>query len=87
MSPSGAELHIIDAFHANHSGILADRSIPNGNEHADRPAVAEEINRNIHVISKSVDDTATEADHLAQASERLATLAGEIQQTIGSFRT
>jgi methyl-accepting chemotaxis protein len=53
----------------------------------EQSAVAEEINRNIHVISKSVDDTATEADHLAQASERLPTLAGEIQQTIGSFRT
>jgi methyl-accepting chemotaxis protein len=53
----------------------------------EQSAVAEEINRNIHVISRSVDDTATEADHLAQASERLARLAGEIQQTIGSFRT
>ena len=53
----------------------------------EQSAVAEEINRNIHVISKSVDDTAAEADHLAQASERLARLAGDIQQTIGSFRT
>jgi len=52
----------------------------------EQSAVAEEINRNIHVISRSVDETAAEADHLAQASRRLAQLAGEIQQAIGSFR-
>ncbi|SDX54171.1 methyl-accepting chemotaxis protein [Allochromatium warmingii] len=52
----------------------------------EQSAVAEEINRNIHAISQSVDNTAVTADHLTQASARLASLSSEIQQTIGSFR-
>ncbi|MBK5963142.1 methyl-accepting chemotaxis protein [Thiocystis minor] len=52
----------------------------------EQTAVAEEINRNIHVISRTVDQTATGSAHIAQASDALARLAVELQDVVGRFR-
>jgi methyl-accepting chemotaxis protein len=49
-------------------------------------AVAEEINRNIHVISERVNQTSSGSTHIAQASEALAQLAVELQNGVGRFR-
>ncbi|WP_146108763.1 hypothetical protein [Chromatium okenii] len=52
----------------------------------EQTAVAEEINRNIHVISGTVDQTAHGSKHIAQASDALTRLAVELQISIGQFR-
>ncbi len=49
-------------------------------------AVAEEINRNIHIISSSTTQTASSSLHVVQASEALARLAVDLQNSVGRFR-
>ncbi|MBK1695242.1 methyl-accepting chemotaxis protein [Chromatium weissei] len=52
----------------------------------EQTAVAEEINRNIHVISGTVDQTTNASKHIAQASDALTQLAIGLQNSIGQFR-
>ncbi|EXJ14902.1 Methyl-accepting chemotaxis protein [Imhoffiella purpurea] len=52
----------------------------------EQAAVAEEVNRNIHHITKTVDDTASGSERLSQASDALARLAAEMQEQIGHFK-
>ncbi|AFL72618.1 methyl-accepting chemotaxis protein [Thiocystis violascens] len=52
----------------------------------EQTAVAEEINRNIHIISRTVDQTAAGSANIAQASGELARLAAELQNGVGRFR-
>ena len=67
-------------------GSINDLNIQIASAAEEQRAVAEEINRNIHIISGTVDETAMGSAHIAQASGVLARLAIELQDTIGRFR-
>jgi len=49
-------------------------------------AVAEEINRNIHSISQVVEETASGANQIADASGELSRLAAQLQDRLRQFR-
>ncbi|MDH5185082.1 MAG: methyl-accepting chemotaxis protein, partial [Gammaproteobacteria bacterium] len=49
-------------------------------------AVADEINRNVTVISDIANETADGSNHVASASEQLAHLATELQAQVTQFK-
>jgi len=65
---------------------LNDMNTQIANAAEEQLAVTEEVNRNIHHITKTVDQTASGSENLAQASDALAHLAAEMQEQIGHFR-
>ena len=67
-------------------GSVADMNNLIASAAEEQSAVAEEINRNIHTITFTVEETARQAGQLEQASESLAGLAAELRELIGHFR-
>jgi methyl-accepting chemotaxis protein len=52
----------------------------------EQSAVAEEINRNVVEINQIADMTAAGAQHTAQSSDELSSLADNLKQVVGQFK-
>ncbi|MBK1722031.1 hypothetical protein [Thiocystis violacea] len=77
-----------DAFERISTSVisLSDMNTQIASAAEEQSAVAEEINRNIHIITGAVGEMASSSARLAQASEALSRLAAQIQEQIGQFR-
>jgi methyl-accepting chemotaxis protein len=72
---------------ADEVGRINDMNTQIASAAEEQSAVAEEINLNVVTINQVGDESAQGAEQTARASEDLASLATELQQMVGKFKT
>ncbi len=66
---------------------ISDMNLQIANAAEQQNSVTQEINRNIHNISKAVEGSAAGTSQTASASAELSRLSSELQTTVGQFKT